>query len=176
MQEHFYNYSRKNRLSMRATCWVDMQHAWRGMRNAYSNLFWISEGRVILGRYRRRWEDNIEMDFKEIVCDGMDCIQLTQESGQWRSHMNTEINFRVSNIAGSFLISWMVVSFRRTLVKRVYVLGTRVCVYSVILSPQKLQKTRDSSVGMALSYGLDDRGSRVRFPAGNGNFSLHHHV
>jgi hypothetical protein len=25
-------------------------------------------------------------------------------------------------------------------------------------------------------YGLDDRGSRVRFPAGAGNFSLHHRV
>jgi hypothetical protein len=31
-----------------------------------------------------------------------------------------------------------------------------------------------SSVGTALGYGLDDRGSRVRFPAGAGNFSLHH--
>jgi hypothetical protein len=32
------------------------------------------------------------------------------------------------------------------------------------------------SVGTALGYGLDDRGSRVRFPAGARNFSLHHHV
>jgi hypothetical protein len=37
-------------------------------------------------------------------------------------------------------------------------------------------KSRDSSVGIALSYGLDDRGSRVQFPAGAGNFSLHHRV
>jgi hypothetical protein len=29
---------------------------------------------------------------------------------------------------------------------------------------------------IALGYGLDDRGSRVRFPAGAGNFSLHHRV
>jgi hypothetical protein len=35
---------------------------------------------------------------------------------------------------------------------------------------------RDSSVGIALDYGLDDRGSRVLFPAGAGNFSLHHRV
>jgi hypothetical protein len=35
---------------------------------------------------------------------------------------------------------------------------------------------RDSSVGTALGYGLDDRGSKVRFPAGAGNFSLHHRV
>jgi hypothetical protein len=30
--------------------------------------------------------------------------------------------------------------------------------------------------GVALGYGLDDRGSRVRFPSGAGNFSLHHRV
>jgi hypothetical protein len=36
--------------------------------------------------------------------------------------------------------------------------------------------SRDSSVGIALGYGLDDRGSMVRFPAGAGNFSLHHRV
>jgi hypothetical protein len=34
----------------------------------------------------------------------------------------------------------------------------------------------DSSVGIALGYGLDDWSSRVRFPAGAGNFSLHHRV
>jgi hypothetical protein len=37
-------------------------------------------------------------------------------------------------------------------------------------------KSCDSSVGIALGYGLDDRGSRVQFPPGAGNFSLHHHV
>jgi hypothetical protein len=37
-------------------------------------------------------------------------------------------------------------------------------------------KRRDSSVGIALGYGLGDRGSRVRFPAGAGSFSLHHRV
>jgi hypothetical protein len=36
--------------------------------------------------------------------------------------------------------------------------------------------SRDSSVGIALGYGLDDGGSKVRFPAGAGNFSLHHRV
>jgi hypothetical protein len=32
----------------------------------------------------------------------------------------------------------------------------------------------DSSGGIALDYGLDDWGSRVRFLVGAGNFSLHH--
>jgi hypothetical protein len=38
------------------------------------------------------------------------------------------------------------------------------------------RKSRDSSVGIALGYGLDDRGSGVRFPVGVENFSLHHSV
>jgi hypothetical protein len=37
-------------------------------------------------------------------------------------------------------------------------------------------KSRDSSVGIVLGYGLDDRSSRVRFPAEAGNPSLHHRV
>jgi hypothetical protein len=38
-----------------------------------------------------------------------------------------------------------------------------------------LGNSRDSSVGIALGYGLDDRGSRVRFPAGAAK-CLHHRV
>jgi hypothetical protein len=42
--------------------------------------------------------------------------------------------------------------------------------------PSNEMMSRDSSVGIALGYGLDHRDSRVRFPAGAGNFSLHHSV
>jgi hypothetical protein len=49
--------------------------------------------------------------------------------------------------------------------------------FACIMVTYKLQnKSRDSSIGIALGYGLDDRGSRVRFPAGAGNFSFHHRV
>jgi hypothetical protein len=41
---------------------------------------------------------------------------------------------------------------------------------------QSSKMSRDSSVGIALGYKLDDRGSRDRFPAGAGNFSSHHRV
>jgi hypothetical protein len=40
----------------------------------------------------------------------------------------------------------------------------------------KSRKSRDISVGIALGYGLDDRGSGVRFPAGAENFSVNHRV
>jgi hypothetical protein len=39
-----------------------------------------------------------------------------------------------------------------------------------------MKKSRDRSVDIALGYGLDDWGSRVRFPAWAGNFSFHHRV
>jgi hypothetical protein len=40
----------------------------------------------------------------------------------------------------------------------------------------KSTKSRDSSVGIALGRRLRDQDSKVRFPAGAGNFSFHHHV
>jgi hypothetical protein len=46
----------------------------------------------------------------------------------------------------------------------------------IITRPIANIKNRCSSVGVAMGYGLDDRGSRVRFPAGVGNFCLHHRV
>jgi hypothetical protein len=51
-----------------------------------------------------------------------------------------------------------------------------ICSYFHIFITTTTTKSRDISVGIALSYGLDDRGSRVRFPEGAGNFSLHHRV
>jgi hypothetical protein len=47
-------------------------------------------------------------------------------------------------------------------------------VNSLFVFRPKWKKIPDSSVGIALGCGLDDRGSRVQFPAGAGNFSLHH--
>jgi hypothetical protein len=39
------------------------------LRNAYKILFGKSEGKRSLGRERRRWENNIKTDLKEIVCE-----------------------------------------------------------------------------------------------------------
>jgi hypothetical protein len=46
----------------------------------------------------------------------------------------------------------------------------------IILECTLGKESRGSSDGIALGYGPDDRGSRIRFPAGAGNFSLHHRV
>jgi hypothetical protein len=47
--------------------------AWIGeKRNAYRILVRKPEGKRPLGRPRRRWEDNIKMDLREIVWGGVD--------------------------------------------------------------------------------------------------------
>jgi hypothetical protein len=48
-----------------------------------------------LGRPRRRWEDNIKLDLREIGIDGANWIQLAQYRVQWRAFLNTVINLRV---------------------------------------------------------------------------------
>jgi hypothetical protein len=54
--------------------------------------------------------------------------------------------------------------------------GVEVLLHIVLTSALYEGESRDNSVGIALGYGLDDRGSRIRFPEGAGNFSLHHRV
>jgi hypothetical protein len=49
-------------------------------------------------------------------------------------------------------------------------------IIETLINIEHFNNSRDSSVGIALDYGLDDRGYRVRFPAGAGDFSLHHRV
>jgi hypothetical protein len=41
-----------------------------------------------LARLRRRWEDNIRMDLREIGCGTMDWIHPTQDMDQWRAIVN----------------------------------------------------------------------------------------
>jgi hypothetical protein len=64
-------------------------------RNAYRILVGKPEGKRPLGRPRRRWVDNIKMDLREMECDGMDWIDLAQDSDQWRALVNTVMNLRV---------------------------------------------------------------------------------
>jgi hypothetical protein len=44
--------------------------------------------KAALGRHRRRSEDNIKVDLKEIGLDFMDWIQLTQDKGKWWAAVN----------------------------------------------------------------------------------------
>ena len=56
---------------------------------------WKHEGQRPLGRPRRRWEDNIKMDLKEIGCGGVDWIELIQDRNRWRALGNAVMNLCV---------------------------------------------------------------------------------
>jgi hypothetical protein len=53
------------------------------------------EGRRPLRRPRRRGEDNIKMDPKEMGCGGMDWIDVAQDRNRWRALVNAVMNLRV---------------------------------------------------------------------------------
>jgi hypothetical protein len=61
-------------------------------RGVYRVLVGRPEGRRPLGRRRRRWEDNIKMDLREI---GIDWANWIQGRVQWRAFVNTLMNLRV---------------------------------------------------------------------------------
>ena len=53
-----------------------------------------TRGKKPLGRHRRKWQDNIKMDFQE-VGGGGDWMELAQDKDRWRALVNTVMNFRV---------------------------------------------------------------------------------
>jgi len=63
-------------------------------RGVYRVLVGKPEGKRPLGRPRRRWEDNIKMDLREVGGDG-DWIELAQDRDRWRALVNTVMNLRV---------------------------------------------------------------------------------
>jgi hypothetical protein len=56
------------------------------MRNACNISVGKPEGKIPLGRHRRRREDNIREDLREVRWEGVDWMNLVQ----WRAPVNTE--------------------------------------------------------------------------------------
>ena len=52
-------------------------------RNAYRVLVGRPDGKRPLRRPRHRWKDNIKVDFKEVVYDARNCMDLAQDQDQW---------------------------------------------------------------------------------------------
>jgi hypothetical protein len=64
-------------------------------RNAYRLLVGKPEGRRPLGRPKRRWLDNIEMDLVEVGWGDMDWIGLAQDMDRWRGLVKSVMNLGV---------------------------------------------------------------------------------
>jgi hypothetical protein len=59
------------------------------VRGAYDILVGKPEGKRPLGIPRRRWEDNIKMDIREIGFGDVDWIHWAQDKDRWRALVNT---------------------------------------------------------------------------------------
>jgi hypothetical protein len=65
------------------------------VRGAYNILVGRPEGKRSLGRPMRRWEDNINMDLREIGFGDLNSIHWAQDRDRWRAVVNTVMNLRV---------------------------------------------------------------------------------
>jgi len=72
-------------------------------RGVYRLLAGKPEGRRPLGRPRRRWEDNIRMDLREVGCGCVDWMELAQNRDRWRALVSAVMNLRVLIKCGEFL-------------------------------------------------------------------------
>jgi hypothetical protein len=66
-----------------------------GKRNAYRISMEKVEGKRPLGRPRLTWVDNIKINLTKIAWGGMDWIDLAQDRVQWRTLVNTVMNFQL---------------------------------------------------------------------------------
>jgi len=64
-------------------------------KGVYRVLVRKRQGKMPLGRPRRRWEDNINMNLQKVGYGVMDWIELAQEREGWRALVNAVMNFRV---------------------------------------------------------------------------------
>ena len=64
-------------------------------RGVHKDLVGKPEGKRLLGRPRRRREDNIKMDLQEVGRGCRDWMGLAQDRDSWRALASTVMNFRV---------------------------------------------------------------------------------
>jgi hypothetical protein len=64
-------------------------------RGVYGVFVGKPEGKILLGRPRRRWENNIKMDLQGGGSGGMDWIELAQDRDRWRALVNAVMNVQV---------------------------------------------------------------------------------
>ena len=69
-------------------------------RGVHRVLVVKSEGKRPLGRPRRRWENNIKMDFQEVGGSCGDWMESAQDKDRWRALVGTVRNLRVPKMRG----------------------------------------------------------------------------
>jgi hypothetical protein len=65
-------------------------------RGTYRVLIGRPGGKRPLGKHRRKWEDNIKMDLREMGIDGGELDSAGSDRVQWRACVITVMNLRVA--------------------------------------------------------------------------------
>ena len=76
-------------LKSRRLRWAGYVACTEQSRNVYRVLVGKPEGKIPLGRPRRRWEDNIKMDLREVGCDAGYWID------QWWAYVRPVMNLQL---------------------------------------------------------------------------------
>ena len=63
-------------------------------RSTFKILTSSPTGKRPSGRLRRRWEENIRMDLKEIDVNTRNWVDSAQDRDYWRALMNAALNLR----------------------------------------------------------------------------------
>jgi len=66
-----------------------------GKRRLYCILVVRPDGRKPLGRPRRRWEDNVRRDFRDVGVRDENWLDIAQDRTQWRMFVTAAMNLRV---------------------------------------------------------------------------------
>jgi hypothetical protein len=64
-------------------------------RDVYRVLVEKPEERRPMRRPRRRWEDNIRMDLREVGCGCVHWMELAQDRDRWRALVSAVMDLRV---------------------------------------------------------------------------------
>jgi len=64
-------------------------------RGVYRVLVGKPEERRLLGRPRRRWEENTRMDLRGVGCECVDWMELAQDRDRWSALVSAVMNLRV---------------------------------------------------------------------------------
>ena len=81
-------------LKSRRPRWAGQLVRMEQFKNACRVLVGRSQGKRPSGRPRRRWEDNIKMDLREVGCDPGDWTALAEDRDQWRAYVRAVMNLR----------------------------------------------------------------------------------
>jgi hypothetical protein len=130
-------------------------------RNVYRLLVGKPEGKRPLGRPRRRCIDNIKMNLSEIGLSVVDWFGLAQDRYRWRALVNAVMNLRVPQNAGKLPSDCTICGLSS---------GTQLHIVSYHNYGHYPSfcffTSLGSAVGIATSYGLDDREAGLRVSLG----------